>query len=215
MPAESKPADSLVLSYLLLRKAIGVLGIALPFLVAIGTAALEAPGLLSSISSYYYSVMGDVFVGCLCATGVFMWSYRGYELKDVIAAQIAAYSVVGIALFPTSPEVGATAQQILIGRLHLTFAIIFFSTLIYFALVLFRKTNPNVPPTPEKIMRNRVYTVCGYTMLAALILIALVFFVVPDDSPLLALNPVFWLEAVLLEAFGISWLVKGEAILKD
>ena len=215
MPAENKTAGSLVLSYLLLRKAIGVLGIALPFLVAIGKAALENPGLLSSISSYYYSVMGDVFVGCLCATGVFMWSYRGYELKDVIAAQIAAYCAVGIALFPTSPALGATAQQILIGRLHLTFAIVFFAALIYFALVLFRKTNPNVPPTPEKLLRNRVYTVCGYTMLAALILIALVLFFVPDDSPLLALNPVFWLEAVLLEAFGISWLVKGEAILKD
>ena len=214
MPAESKTSDSLVLSYLLLRKAIGVLGIALPFFVAIGTAALEAPGLLSSISSYYYSVMGDVFVGCLCATGVFMWSYRGYELKDVIAAQIAAYSVVGIALFPTSPGVGATTQQTLIGYAHITFAIIFFSTLIYFALVLFRKTNPNVPPTPEKLMRNKIYSACGYTMLAALILIAFVLFL-PNDSQLLALNPVFWLEAVLLEAFGISWLVKGEAILKD
>lgn len=215
MNAESKTDDSLVFSYLLLRKAIGVLGTALPLVVAIGKAALESPGLLSSISGYYYTVMGDVFVGCLCATGVFMWSYRGYELKDVVAAQIAAYSVVGIALFPTSPATGATAQQIFIGHVHITFAIIFFSTLIYFALVLFRKTNLNVPPTPEKIMRNRIYAACGYTMLVALILIAFVLFFLPSDSPLFALNPVFWLETLLLEAFGISWLVKGETILKD
>jgi len=29
------------------------------------------------------------------------------------------------------------------------------------------------------------------------------------------LTPVFWLEAVADVAFGVSWLVKGEAILAD
>lgn len=28
-------------------------------------------------------------------------------------------------------------------------------------------------------------------------------------------DPVFWLESVSLFAFGISWLVKGQLILKD
>jgi len=28
-------------------------------------------------------------------------------------------------------------------------------------------------------------------------------------------NPVFWLEAAALVAFGVSWLVKGEALLAD
>ena len=28
-------------------------------------------------------------------------------------------------------------------------------------------------------------------------------------------EPVFWLEALAVLAFGISWLTKGEAILKD
>ena len=30
-----------------------------------------------------------------------------------------------------------------------------------------------------------------------------------------AFHVVFWLEAVAIVAFGISWLTKGEAILKD
>jgi uncharacterized membrane protein len=34
-------------------------------------------------------------------------------------------------------------------------------------------------------------------------------------SHLQALNPVFWLESIAVVAFGVSWLVKGEAILKD
>ena len=29
------------------------------------------------------------------------------------------------------------------------------------------------------------------------------------------LDPMFWLESLAVVAFGISWLTKGEAILKD
>ena len=36
----------------------------------------------------------------------------------------------------------------------------------------------------------------------------------PNPS-LLKLNPVFWLESLAIVAFGVSWFVKGEAILKD
>jgi len=28
-------------------------------------------------------------------------------------------------------------------------------------------------------------------------------------------NPLFWLETLAILAFGVSWIVKGEAILKD
>jgi hypothetical protein len=37
----------------------------------------------------------------------------------------------------------------------------------------------------------------------------------PKDSSWLSLKPVFWLESIAVVAFGISWLVKGEAIFKD
>lgn len=214
MGIPSNPNDSLVLSYLELRKSVGVIGIALPFVLVIGKMLLEGPGFLSSISLYYYSVMGGVFIGAMCANGVFLWSYRGYEVKDAIAGHIAAFCAIGIALFPTTPSTGATAQQVLIGTMHLVFAAGFFATLIYFALVLFRQTNPSIPPTPQKIMRNRVYTVCGYTMIACIVLLAILAFM-PANPALQALNPVFWLESILVEAFGISWLVKGEAILSD
>ena len=31
----------------------------------------------------------------------------------------------------------------------------------------------------------------------------------------MALAPVYWLEAIAVVAFGISWLIKGEFILAD
>lgn len=47
--------STLVLSYLGLRKAVGILGTALPFVLAFGKILLEGPGIQSSISSYYHT----------------------------------------------------------------------------------------------------------------------------------------------------------------
>ena len=65
-----------------------------------------------------------------------------------------------------------------------------------------------------KLVRNVIYAVCGYAILVCLVLIVLVN-MLPSDSLVLQLTPVFWLESVATIAFGISWFVKGEAILKD
>ena len=34
-------------------------------------------------------------------------------------------------------------------------------------------------------------------------------------APLKSVNLIFWLETIAVLAFGVSWLTKGEAILKD
>jgi uncharacterized membrane protein len=214
MTQQQEIDNALVLSYLDLRKSVGVIGTLLPFVVSIGKFLLDDPGLLRSVSSYYYSVMGGVFVGSMCAIGVFLWSYKGYDWRDSIAATVAAISAIVVALVPAAPDTGATARQIAIGNIHLGFAAVFFLTLAYFALVLFRKTQPGAPPTRMKLARNKVYTACGYTILVAIALIAAARSL-PADSPITAVSPIFWLESLACVAFGISWFVKGEAILKD
>ncbi|MBI5280248.1 MAG: DUF998 domain-containing protein [Candidatus Solibacter usitatus] len=213
---KGQPVDSgsLVCSYLSLRKAVGIIGAALPFALAFGRALLEGPELQSSLSSSYYSGMRDLFVGSLCAIAVFLMPYRGYERIDDIAGDVACVFGVGRALFPAAPDLNATAGQKLIGALHFTFAALFFLTVAYFALVLFRKTDPSKTPTHRKLQRNAVYAVCGCTMLACLALIA-VLAALPDGAPIKRIHPVFWLESLAIVAFGVSWLTKGEAILKD
>ena len=39
----------------------------------------------------------------------------------------------------------------------------------------------------------------------------------PDPTVCLvkSLDPLFWLESIVIVAFGVSWSVKGEAILRD
>ncbi|MGC1309906.1 MAG: hypothetical protein WA885_21985 [Phormidesmis sp.] len=205
----------LVVSYLMLRKAIGCLGMALPFVLALGGLLIFKTGIQPSVSDYYYTGMGDVFVGTLFAMGVFLFSYKGYGQRDNLAGNVAAVCVIGTALFPTTPE-NASALAMTIGKVHLTFATLYFATLAYFSLALFTKSDPTRPPTPQKLQRNRVYRICGYTIVAALVAIALLSFL-PDSlrDPLRGLDPVFWLESVAIIAFGVSWFVKGEGILED
>lgn len=215
MDQENAAGNSLVISYLELRKAVGYLGIALPFVVSFGAFLLQGQGIQGSISSYYHTEMHDVFVGILCAIGVFLGSYRGYERKDALAGNLACIFAVGVALFPTALD-NATSHEKTIATIHAVSASLFFLTISYFALFQFTKTDPSKTPTRKKHQRNTVYRICGYTMLTALALI-LVYSMAPDSivARLKKFHPVFWFEAIAIEAFGIAWMTKGEAILKD
>jgi hypothetical protein len=211
--AQPSPADnSMVVSYLVLRRAVGVLGIALPFVVAIGKRILDGPGIQSTISAYYYTSSRNLFVGTLCAIASFLLSYRGYDRKDSILSNCAGALAIGIALFPTTPEIGATPTEKIVGCLHIFFAAGYFLLLAYFSLVLFTKTDGN--PTRRKMQRNSVYRVCGYTILVCLALIVAVSRL-PDGAVITEWKPRFWLESMAVVAFGVSWLTKGEAILPD
>ena len=209
------PTSFLVISFLTLRKAIGYLGMALPFALAIGGIAIFQLGIQGSISGYYHTGMRDVFVGDLCAVGVFLWGYKGYDFIDNLAADVAGLSAIGVALFPTSPPDPSSVEKI-IGWIHTTFAASFFISLALISLFLFTRTESGKISTPQKLQRNRVFRICGYVMLAAIALIA-VFGILPEPirAWLEKLDPVFWLESIAIFAFGVSWFVKGEGILKD
>jgi hypothetical protein len=206
---------TLVISYLELRKAIGVLGIALPFLVSIGAYLLAHTSLECSISNYYYTKTHDVLVGTLCAVGFFLFAYKGYERQDSIAGNLACIFAVGVALFPTAQEPPSCSAHIGFS-LHGTFAALLFLTLAYFSLFLFTKTDSTKTPTPQKLKRNAVYKVCGYVMLTCILLIGALNFLPQDTTAAIEMHhPVFWLEAIAIVVFGVSWLTKGEAILAD
>jgi hypothetical protein len=211
MNQQSGPQD-LVLDYLSLRKAVGIIGFALPAVLAFGKMLLQGPGIQHSISSYYYTDLRNVFVGSLCAIGVFLMSATGYDKRDAIAGYVASVFAIGVALLPTTPDTSATPQDKIVGVLHLTFATLLFLTFAFFCFKLFTLTAGN--PTRRKLMRNKVYRVCGAIILACILLIAAVK-LTPLGKAVAQLEPVFWLEAVAVMAFGVAWLIKGEAILKD
>lgn len=214
LPATEK---TLAFSYLTLRKTVGLLGTTLPFVVSLGALFIFGQGFQTSISSYYYTGMRDVFVGMLCAIGLFLYSYKGYIRADEIAGKLSFVFALGVAFFPTTPDgpVSSTAQ--IIGVFHLIFAALFFLTLSYFCLFLFVKTNPTgfPPMTERKMQRNRVYRTCGGVMVGCILVMGIYHLAGGDETSLANLNPIYWLEAIAIVAFGISWLTKGEAILAD
>jgi len=219
MPDEQRdPASNdLVISYLSLRKAIGFIGLLLPLVLALVKIALvwsniccDQTGIETSISAYYYTRLGNVLVGSLCAIGIFLMSYRGFDRRDEIAGKLGGVFAICVALFPTSPkDIPAKTAAV-----HLTSAFLLFLTLAYFSIVLFRQMDPSKPPTPQKLMRNKIYLVCGCLIILGILGCGVSFFFrhsIFFDT----YKPVFWFESLAVVSFGFSWLTKGEAILKD
>lgn len=204
--------DGLVHSYLFLRRAIGLIGMALPIVLIIGNLAWPPGHLLDSISSAYYSPLHGVFVGAVVALGVFLLSYRGYALVDDVIGDVAAGGAIGLALFPTAPDSGAANHaQAVASDLHAVFSGVFFVSLVVFCLFLFPKTAPDAPPTARKLQRNTVYRVTGIVILVSIVLLGLA----KVTRALPALHPMLWLETIAILAFGVAWAVKGETLLRD
>lgn len=114
--------NDLVLSFLRVRRAIGLLGYFLPPAL-LAYSLIWGDGLLPSISAYYYSPMREVFVGILSAIAVFLWSYEGYRprpgewLSDLMAGRAASLGALAVALIPTAPgqPVACTLSQCVLG----------------------------------------------------------------------------------------------------
>ncbi|MGB1308298.1 MAG: DUF998 domain-containing protein [Oceanihabitans sp.] len=224
MTQEQNQGSPQLISYMLLRQLVGLLGILLPILLIVGAFYYGDCSIVqSSISDYYHTKMRNILVGVLCAVALFMFAYKGYDKRDSIAGNLACIFAIGVAFFPTGVDtVSECAEQCIvyenwIQTVHFAFAALFFSVLIYFSLFLFTKSKtPKANQRSQKRKRNTIFHICAYVMIACVALIALYFLFLEEKFPELKhLDPVFWLETIALWAFGISWLTKGQLIFKD
>jgi hypothetical protein len=212
--------SGLIISYLTMRRIIGILGIGLPIIVVLGGFIQNGFVLGTSISSYYYTNMRDFLVGVLSCVGLFLISYKGYERIDHITSDISGILAVGIAFFPTS-TISYGINKVGIFQLnnkislyfHLTFATLFFLSLAFISIFLFTKHEGNML-TQEKKKRNLVYIVCGCIILFSILCI-IVYTLVLQNTFIAAFKPILIFETLSLISFGTSWLVKGETLFKD
>lgn len=202
-----------VLSFMAIRRIIGVLGMAIPFVLLAGGLLLGCHVMMPSISHYYFTYMGTMFTGTLCAVGLFLITYKGFGPLDDAATNFAGFSAFGVALFPTTRpdcDIFGVSYPAFTPWVHYTCAALFFVTLALISIFLFTRTNPGVQMTKPKVTRNKIYRFCGWVMLVFIVL-------APITSAVASLtpyNPTFWCETGALLNFGISWLVKGEVVLK-
>lgn len=194
----------IVVSYLRLRRAVGALGIAMP-IVLVAWGGLSRHLWLDSISAYYALRTRDVLVGCLFTIGCFLFTYRGHDHHDDIAAHAAGACAILVALLPsTHPGV----QHVL----HFVFAAALFLLLAYISY--FRFTRQGDEPTEAKLTRNTVYRWCAVAMVLCVVLIPVVD-LTRLAGRLAAIRPAFLLETAALWAFGFSWVVKGGTFWRD
>lgn len=220
MSAPIKP-DPRLISFNTLRKAVGWLGLLLPAAMIVGNLFFgHCKVIQDSNSHYYYTVTGSVFVGILCAVGLFLLSYKGYpdDPRDKYCSAAAGICAILIAFFPTNDNSTGSCAVIHLENstvrndIHFISATLFFLLLAYMSYFLFTKSKGT--KTKRKELRNRLYRWCGVLIVVFIGMIALYSFV--DSLAFLSkYKPIFWLEWFALIAFGGSWLIKGELILKD
>jgi hypothetical protein len=220
MSTKPPPNQDLVISYRLLRKALGVIAIVMPFVLALGAYLYEGVPWAGSVSAYYYTSMRDVFVGTMFAVGVFLCCYRGYDRFDNILTNAAGFASAAIGLLPMEPEYSKVLME-KYGGLgdptcylpHLPFGFHFAAATTFFGLVSYLVTfrftmSDESPLPPAKHARNRVYRVCGAIMMGCLAAIGILKWRAPHASIVVP-------EIGAIVAFAVAWLTKGEAILGD
>jgi hypothetical protein len=221
---QEKAPIPVVMSYLIMRMMVGVIAVLLPFVLLIANRII-GHGFQTSMSGYYYTPMRNVFVGALCAIGVFLASYDGYDRADRIITDLAGLSTVCVAFFPTAPVrppgYQPTGREVLIGDLHLAFACTAFVLLSVMAF-RFAKREPTPPGLTWRRRTGYAFGFTGpgdsqaprwerivYRASGAAILICIVLI-----RPLSAVTySLLMLETIMLVSFGLSWFVKGRKIL--
>jgi hypothetical protein len=176
MTHRDSSTNRLVIDYLYLRKTVGWIGTLLPIVLIAGNAMLFTTDLPDSMSGYYYTHMRNVFIGALCALGVFLIAYAGYDEWDRWITNIAGAGVIGVAFCATKPTVCAAhartclppsvsslslGQQI-VGDVHLGFAALAFLALGVMA-VRFTKLPATGEPKPAGMM-NRIRSAFGFPL---------------------------------------------------
>ena len=221
MPTETIKEDPRLISFNTLRKTIGWLGILLPLALLLESFIFSnCDSMQDSISHYYYTVGGSLLVGTLCAVAMFLIAYRGYPGdKDNILTTLAGIFALGIAFFPTNDNSShscaithlpdSNARRIV----HFTCATIFFLLLAGISFYFFTRSKGRT--TNRKILRNKIYRTCAIIIFIAIALIAAYGIFGKHLHSIDQYHPIFWLEWCALLAFGASWLVKGELVLKD
>ncbi|MDH6707849.1 cytochrome b561 [Kitasatospora sp. MAA19] len=186
-----------------LRLGVGLIGIVLPLALPLGNwlfaefrGQSTAGFWPASMSGSYYTSTRNLFVGGLCALGVFLICYR-FDRRDDRWSTAAGVFALGVALCPTAPR-DATTFQATVGVLHLVFASLLLFVLAMFCLFSFRN--------PSSAQPSRV----GWAYLAAgvLILVLLLLAVVAGVTGIgsnWAVRPLYLCEWFSTWAFGAAW----------
>jgi hypothetical protein len=209
----------------ILRNTIGILGILLPPLIYLGLwidSGHNQP--LESISHYYLTRAGSVFVIIVSLLAFFLLIYKGSREIDFWISTLAGLSALMVILFPTgniSLKECELSHPVIMSHVkhnqfretfHLISAAVFLGCLAFMSFFLFPHPK-NSERIHKKKLRNRIYKFCAAFMVIFLG-VMLVCFVTKQTNEEWYFNGkiTFWMESLAVWSFGISWLVKGSIV---
>jgi hypothetical protein len=156
-----------VRSYLYLSLGIGVFAVLFPvLLVAVGGYQAH-----DSISSFYHDTTGptrDLFVGLLCAVGVFLFLFHGLSNVENWLLNLAGVAIIAVALIPSPGDTGYGSALI-----HRGAAIVFFVLIGIVAIFLSKKRIGDIKSEAKKRWFKAAYTIVGIVMVALPVVVAL------------------------------------------
>jgi uncharacterized protein DUF998 len=205
-----------VRSYLMMRLAVGALGIGLPVFLLLFDGVLLGghPFLRTSLSAYYYSGAREIFVGTLSAMGVFLITYKAAEINlDNTLSWVAGATVIVVALFPTDRSdtvVGLTLLQNQLGEssvgdVHISAAVVFFASLAGMSFLFGLREGERTPGDHLSPKSWRTF----HWICTGVIALALVWCLATRNLDFGPSRSLLYGEVVAVAAFGVSWFGKG------
>ncbi len=221
----SQPSQhqDMVLSYLKVRLAIGVLTGILPLLMLL-IHWIYQTDMQESVSAFYYVPEArNWFVATLFCVSIFLLCYQGYPDKPQVFAlrhfsettlhRIMGFAAFGVGMLPTKcssqakticPHPFTDADKIT-ADLHLICAFILFTCMGLIALFYFPEFQSRTAflDTNTKKRNATIYRICG-----GVIVFVGGFWAI---LKLLEVHSVdlFWVEFVCILAFSIAWIIKS------
>jgi hypothetical protein len=168
-------------------------------------------------------------LSAIIVIGVFLFTYKGYETFERILTILAGICAIGVAFVPTvkkctdcvfsvHTDSGGVFDFIAGTAWHFGFAATFLLSLALISLIYFPKTRDKEDlrkangDLSQKGKRNVMFIICGWIMIGAVAALGIYFIAEPDLGSL----PVIYIgETIAVEAFGLSWLTKGETLWPD
>lgn len=213
--------DAHASAYHRVRIALGLLGFALPLLLAL-TGLLVDGRVQPSISDFFHTSARDLFVGGLTAIAVFLVTHQGLGCADgdkkcrsrlgAVFAMLAGISALGVALVPNEAEAVTTLSQELLGlqrapALHYGSATLFYLMMSLTCLMIYARQTTGWEKRFHKAMGWTVWSAGWAVML-------LTYWKRGGAGPELqafteANNLIFWDESLGVWAFCLSWLVQA------
>lgn len=190
-------------TYLSLRRVMTYISILLPVVFLISAIWL---GLQGSMSSFYYTIMQDVFVGSFFAIGICLLVYKGYNRLEDHGLTAAGILLFIVALVPTTaPEDSISTLPWYLPWIHIGCAYLSFG-LIAVVCIWARK---NVLVDSAKY--NRAYNIIASLMILVL-LAGVIFFLLEMIWEIEFETSTFWIEAAGIWIFAAYWRIKSREL---